>query len=490
MNRVFIIIINVLFLLNPDFIWGQQTGKVAESSRTSSKKEVLKALNAYVEYVNEVNNYLPIINSLMVDYNMKLNTFVDLPSHQPSQFTNALFPDNLFDDVIFQHSPNALFQKAVQLSSVLPQADKTKLVGMATQFKDNTSYINTSRFEVEQMLVKLDLTKMENITKVYDKMETVAKAFKDSKKFQYELEYQIKTTYKNFLGGAPGNTENIYKALDEVYHLARLEIEAVYENNNEELPGIMSSFQQTINQLKAIDLKEYNGTFWMNPFTQSKLTSIVQKAEGLQTEANRFSSFDNIPEKFNLYGRNYYFYNHAFLVKLNRFGMGVAAEINEIYVNNKVDKLLYFELPYDYKVVYPRKIREEVFLPATATFIKSVPQKVQDREVVKADRVIEVDRVEIEFEVYDHKIIDNDIVSILFNGDWILEKFKINEKKHKFKIKLNESGVNYLLLHAVDEGRRPPATIAINYYANNVKNQIILNSTITKSELIEIVLKK
>jgi hypothetical protein len=170
--------------------------------------------------------------------------------------------------------------------------------------------------------------------------------------------------------------------------------------------------------------------------------------------------------------------------------MGVAAEINEIYVNNKVDKLLYFELPYDYKVVYPRKIREEVFLPATATFIKSVPQKVQDREVVKADRVIEVDRVEIEFEVYDHKIIDNDIVSILFNGDWILEKFKITEKKHKFKIKLNESGVNYLLLHAVDEGRRPPATIAVNYYANNVKNQIILNSTITKSELIEIVLKK
>jgi hypothetical protein len=316
MNRVFIIIINVLFLLNPDFIWGQQTGKVAESSRTSSKKEVLKALNAYVEYVNEVNNYLPIINSLMVDYNMKLNTFVDLPSHQPSQFTNALFPDNLFDDVIFQHSPNALFQKAIQLSSVLPQADKTKLVGMATQFKDNTSYINTSRFEVEQMLVKLDLTKMENITKVYDKMETVAKAFKDSKKFQYELEYQIKTTYKNFLGSAPGSTENIYKALDEVYHLARLEIEAVYENNNEELPGIMSSFQQTINQLKAIDLKEYNGTFWMNPFTQSKLTSIVQKAEGLQTEANRFNSFDNIPEKFNLYGRNYYFYNHAFLVKL------------------------------------------------------------------------------------------------------------------------------------------------------------------------------
>ncbi|MBK6784977.1 MAG: hypothetical protein IPG79_15370 [Saprospiraceae bacterium] len=74
---------------------GNITMSFAQTS-PNSKKESIQALNAFVLYVNEVNNYLPIINSLMVDYNMKLNQYVDLPSQTSSSFSNALFPNNLF----------------------------------------------------------------------------------------------------------------------------------------------------------------------------------------------------------------------------------------------------------------------------------------------------------------------------------------------------------------------------------------------------------
>src|SRR5690606_587020 len=125
--------------------------------KTGGKTETIRALNGFVLYVNEVNNYLPIINSLMVDYNMKLNKFVDLPSHETSLFNNDLFPNNLFDDVIYHFSPNELYRNAVQSAEKLSPADKQKILAIAKNFQENTSFINVARFEVENLLTTLDL---------------------------------------------------------------------------------------------------------------------------------------------------------------------------------------------------------------------------------------------------------------------------------------------------------------------------------------------
>ena len=65
------------------------------------------------------------------------------------------------------------------------------------------------------------------------------------------------------------------------------------------------------------------------------------------------------------------------------------------------------------------------------------------RNVVIADRVIKVDTNIVTFQMYDHKLIDGDIVSISFNGDWIIEKFKISEKPYSFTIHLNDNGKTF-----------------------------------------------
>ncbi len=74
-----------------------------------------------------------------------------------------------------------------------------------------------------------------------------------------------------------------------------------------------------------------------------------------------------------------------------------------------------------------------------------------------------------------------------YNGDWIVEKFEISQKPYEFTIKLNAEGKNFLLLHADDMGRQPPATIALSYKYKGKKEVIILNSDTVKSEVIEIV---
>lgn len=57
----------------------------------------------------------------------------------------------------------------MDLSRVLPEGEKSKIVGIAKVYQENTSYINVARFEVENLLNKLDLTKREDQVKVYEK---------------------------------------------------------------------------------------------------------------------------------------------------------------------------------------------------------------------------------------------------------------------------------------------------------------------------------
>ena len=121
---------------------------------------------------------------------------------------------------------------------------------------------------------------------------------------------------------------------------------------------------------------------------------------------------------------------------------------------------------------------------------KPLHRVVKVRNVVTETRTIKVDSFLVDLKMYDHKIVDKDVVSLSFNGDWIVEKFEISEKPFMFTLKLNQEGKNFLLLHADDMGRQPPATIAVSYKYRGKKELIILNSDTLKSEVIEIIVQK
>ena len=169
---------------------------------------------------------------------------------------------------------------------------------------------------------------------------------------------------------------------------------------------------------------------------------------------------------------------------------GVVFEMNRIIDYLGVPVIRYFEMPHYFKVIYPKLLEKTEFLAASDPVVKSLPKVVKGRDVVTATRTIKVDSFLVDFKMYDHKIVDKDVVSLSFNGDWIVEKFEISEKPYEFTLKLNHEGKNFLLLHADDMGRQPPATIALSYKYKGKKELIILNSDKAKSEVIEIIVYK
>lgn len=69
---------------------------------------------------------------------------------------------------------------------------------------------------------------------------------------------------------------------------------------------------------------------------------------------------------------------------------------------------------------------------------------------------------------------------------WVLRKQLLKNEPYELKLRLNDSGRNYLVLHAENIGKRPPNTMALKYTYRGKEHEIILNSDMQQSELIEI----
>jgi len=88
------------------------------------------------------------------------------------------------------------------------------------------------------------------------------------------------------------------------------------------------------------------------------------------------------------------------------------------------------------------------------------PIGLDDRKVKKADEMLVYgDKVLID--IWDTEYEDGDIVSVYYDGEWILRDYKIKNKPTRLTIPLNTKGDNRFILYAHNEGTRPPNTVAL-----------------------------
>ena len=70
------------------------------------------------------------------------------------------------------------------------------------------------------------------------------------------------------------------------------------------------------------------------------------------------------------------------------------------------------------------------------------------------------------------KIEDGDIVSLYFNGEWILKEHKLWHEVQIVNIKLDAEKENELIVYAHNEGKRPPNTVAMIIFDKKGKRNI------------------
>lgn len=461
--------------------WGQ----------ASPDTEKIKVLNNYINFSNESTHGLLIVHRLLENFNKNINKFVDLPDQQINFYSNKDLPTDIFEDPenwFYDNSPNEWYAKIQAEKGKLPIATESKLNRSVSEMKGIIVSINQIRFDLEEQIRILDLTKRENLSLVYDKLEEGVKLYKEFYIKQLILETDVETYYKTLKFTTDEmQFPEVLIAIQNVYSSFRAALNALYYKDDDNFGELIRIQQDALSKFNGIKLTDYNSTRLINSKVQTYWGNIKkQMTEGISAQ-KAFAESENIPEEFKLYDKYYYYYNISVINKFNRYGNGIVFEMNRITDYLSIPVLRKFEMPHYFKVIYPKLLDKTEFLAASDPVVKALPKVVRGRSVVTATRTIKVDSFIVNFEMYDHKIIDKDVVSLSYNGDWIVEKFEISEKPYEFTLKLNDEGKNFLLLHADDMGRQPPATIALSYKYKGKKELIILNSDTVKSEVIEII---
>jgi hypothetical protein len=460
------------------------------NSQTAQAKyfNQVSAINKYIDFINESTHGMFLANRLLIENNIDINKYVDLESEKINNYSNKDLPKDIFEDKehwFYEVSPYDLLNQAKAKANSLKPREATFLNGACDKLLSIIKSTNQLRLDMDVVTQGVDLTQKANLDKVYLKLEEGVKLFDDYLKLAGEVDKFIDGIRAEYTEVTPEQV-NIYETMKTSIAGQKAAITRIRTKQPQYFDQIITQLNNNNNKLKSIDFTLLNtGSTSKIKFSQS---NIVKSLDEFSATAQLFDRNESIPSKYKYYGRFYYFYN-VLVSKFNKYGTGLAFENNQILNYSKLPLIKFIEQPHIFQVIYPKKVVEKLATKSSADVLEVLPTSVKERKV-SANRQIKVDQGVVELELYDHMITDGDIVSINFNGDWILEKEELERGSKKIKLQLNPTGKNYILLHADSVGKRPPNTTGIRYYFRGDRKDIVLKSDNDYSELIEIVMVK
>jgi len=437
-------------------------------SALSMHGQGIKQINNVVEYTNETIHGMFIIHRLLELNNQDINKYVDLEGYKLNAFGNGDLPKDIFED---------------------PELEFYRRIAPAI-----CTEINGLRFSVADFISNNDLNSPEKLGQVYEMLQRCEQLYE---KYYGERAYisSLRADYaRKVVGGV--KQKRLYDIYTKLYDPLNIILQDVKKNKDYDLDGHVRNFTAAISELEA----------YVATKTNSKLVktngNVIKKAKDILALINTYLANSEIPVEHKLYGKFYYYHNYKLLHKINYSGIGMLYEMNEFMKTSNSPYPMFLEIPHYFKVLYPER-KEKVSILAEAPKIKSteekeapqvtvseIPTVFEEREVVSSDYTVYTDKTELTVELYDHLLLDGDIVSISFNGEWVLQNHSLEAEPKKLKLTLNPQGKNYLLLHAENLGRRPPNTIGLSYLApRGGRKKILLRSDLEKSELIEIIVQ-
>ena len=116
---------------------------------------------------------------------------------------------------------------------------------------------------------------------------------------------------------------------------------------------------------------------------------------------------------------------------------------------------------------------------------RQIVKKIKGRKIREGKKTT-VKSQYITLEVFDHKRNDGDIISLYYNGRWILKSHKLDKNKHIVDVFIQNDRTqpNYLILYAHNLGEVPPNTAAIIVDDGQNRQQFVLNANLRESDII------
>lgn len=100
-----------------------------------------------------------------------------------------------------------------------------------------------------------------------------------------------------------------------------------------------------------------------------------------------------------------------------------------------------------------------------------------DGRDITHQREVKIYRKSILLQLWDADKVDGDIVSLSFNGKWLVRNYPIKKAKKTIEVVLDPNADNRLILYAENEGHYPPNTAALTFFDGKKQRNLSLVST-------------
>ncbi len=183
---------------------------------------------------------------------------------------------------------------------------------------------------------------------------------------------------------------------------------------------------------------------------------------------------------------SFYEYNNSMHLEGEWAGKGHISDVpcspGKIHLKKVLEEELESEVATTYNVTFAQKNKGPVDLKWDEN---NKVKKIKNRKIKKGE-TIKVKNKTLSITVYDHQKDDGDIISLNYNGNWILEKYTIKNEQHKVDVFLDDDAAvpNYLILYAHNLGEISPNTVAVIVDDGMSRQQFILNADMNTSDVI------
>ena len=319
--------------------------------------------NAAVYMMNEAMHGLLIIQRIFENDNQTMNQYANLDSRKINFYGNEDLPKNVFAD------PEHLFY-AVTPYDWLNVIDKRCLTGkkglnteVQSDLKDIKQLlddINQMRFTLDEAMRTKDLNKADQLSEVYALMEKSASYCDRLLDLRNKLQAKIPIA----INSLNPDQQTFIKMLLPLYKSAEQLIMSVRKDEEPKVKLQLKLLKESLARLTNQDALVKKLTLNLKTEAATRFNqayaNITAKATSIIKEAEEYLLDTPINDQYKAYGRNYYYYNVKLLSLFNRYGKGMASEINQIllYGNFPVPGIL--ELPHYVKIIYPEKRPEVV----------------------------------------------------------------------------------------------------------------------------------
>jgi len=449
-----------------------------------SQNEQLEVLNEQILFINDGIHGLIMAHLLFENYNQDINKYVDLDADTINAvFTNDSFAKNIFDDILNYPIYNITAQQRYDALMKNPEVSGPSKVYLKNSM-DLLLEINQLRYTIDNYIKRSDLLDKGKLYAVYEYLETCVRLFD---KYYINIQKHYEELRKAYTARNIdlGEHKSLYNRYSRIQESNKAILDALRAKADLGFDNLIISLADNYDQL--VSVLEANRAKYPAYRMIEKNPLLLKRIENSIRISKQFYDTAEVPDNRKQYGKFYYYYNNKLLTNFNTYGPGYIQEMNKTIDQLNIPALYLMEVPHYFKVIYPKVLDTLNQIVATDARIERVPMKLKNRKVRESKYQIETDTNIVDIKLFDFKIQDGDIVSINFNGDWILENHSIESKPTDLKLSLNQEGKNYLLLHAVNVGRRPPNTMALKYKQGGETKEISLQSDMDTSELIEII---